>query len=110
MRRRYLQLFCLLALIVVTLSALLYYPPLAGGTAPVGGTLLLSGSLADGKLNVNTATAEQLELLPGIGAEKAHAIVVYREEQGAFASIEELMQVKGIGGAVFEALQTKICV
>lgn len=110
MNRRYHKLFCVFALAAVTLAALLYYPPLAGGTQPVCGELLLSGTLADGKLNVNTATAEQLQLLPGIGAEKAHAIVEHREEQGAFASIEALMQVQGIGSAIFEDIKTEICV
>lgn len=110
MDARWQKRFCAVAFAAVTLSALLYYPPLAGGARPVGGRLLLAGTLADGKININTATAQQLELLPGIGAEKAHAIVEYREEQGAFASIEELTQVSGIGSAVFEKLKTQICV
>lgn len=50
-----------------------------------------------GKLNINTATAEQLQLLPGIGESLAQRIIAYREENGAFATINELLNVDGIG-------------
>lgn len=49
------------------------------------------------QINLNTATAAQLETLNGIGAAKAEAIVEYRKEHGAFKSVDELAQVKGIG-------------
>ncbi|WP_420590386.1 ComEA family DNA-binding protein [Bacterioplanoides sp.] len=48
-------------------------------------------------VNINTATAEQLTELKGIGPNKAKAIVQYRQEKGPFSSIEELVLVKGIG-------------
>ena len=50
-------------------------------------------------VNINTATLEELDTLPGIGEELARRIVAYREENGPFASAEELMEVKGIGEA-----------
>jgi len=50
------------------------------------------------KVNINTATAEQLaEVLSGIGQAKAEAIVEYRNQNGAFEHIDELVNVKGIG-------------
>lgn len=55
------------------------------------------------KVNLNTATAEQLQKgLVGIGAKKAQAIVEYREQHGAFTAIEQLTEVKGIGAAILE--------
>lgn len=49
------------------------------------------------QVNLNTASAAQLETLNGIGAAKAEAIVDYRKEHGAFKSVDELAKVKGIG-------------
>lgn len=60
---------------------------------------------AEGVVNVNTATAEELVRLPGIGLAKANAILDYRKERGAFKSVDELRQVKGIGDAALERLR-----
>lgn len=49
------------------------------------------------KININTAGADELETLPGIGAVYAGRIISYREEHGPFKSLEELVKVKGIG-------------
>ncbi len=57
------------------------------------------------KINLNTATAAELEALPGIGESRAAAIVAYREEHGAFQSIEELLEVPGIGAATLEKVR-----
>ena len=59
-------------------------------------------------LNINTATAEQLDTLPGIGPVLAERIVAYREENGPFASVEELKQVNGIGDATLEEFRNEI--
>lgn len=48
-------------------------------------------------ININTATQEELELLPGIGPKKAEAIIQYREEIGGYICVEELLEVSGIG-------------
>jgi competence protein ComEA len=58
-----------------------------------------------GTVNINTATPEQLELLPGIGESRAKAIVELRKQRGGFKSVEELAEVKGIGEAALERLR-----
>ena len=61
-------------------------------------------------LNLNRATAEELAELPGIGAELAGRIVACREERGGFESVEEIMEVPGIGEGKFAALEGRITV
>ena len=56
-------------------------------------------------INVNAASAKELEELPGIGPVLAEAIVAYREEHGPFASAEDLMEVYGIGEGKLEAMR-----
>ncbi len=56
-----------------------------------------SVAAAAGPVNINTASVEQLTELNGVGEAKAKAIVAYRDEHGAFKSIEQLANVKGIG-------------
>ncbi|WP_407668780.1 ComEA family DNA-binding protein [Oceanisphaera profunda] len=53
-------------------------------------------------ININTASAEQLTLLSGIGTAKASAIVAYREQNGPFDSVDDLTKVSGIGAATIE--------
>ncbi|MCH5195495.1 MAG: ComEA family DNA-binding protein [Oscillospiraceae bacterium] len=62
------------------------------------------------KININTASLEQLKTLSGIGDVKAQAIIDYREANGGFASIEELVNVKGIGGKTLDNLRDCITV
>lgn len=50
-----------------------------------------------GKLNLNTATTEQLELLPGVGPAKAERVVAWRKKHGGFKRVEDLRKVKGFG-------------
>lgn len=79
---------------------------LTGGNDPAQPPLeLLPGALID----INTAPAEELTLLPGIGEALANAIVIYRMENGAFKSLEQLMEVPGIGAGRFDAVKDKIC-
>ena len=61
-------------------------------------------------LNLNAATAEELQKLPGIGEALAERIVRYRTEQGRFQTIEELMNVSGIGQGKFDAVKELIAV
>lgn len=61
-------------------------------------------------INLNTATAEQLEALDGIGEELAGRIVAYRQEHGKFRSIGEIKNVSGIGDKKYEAIRDSITV
>lgn len=61
-------------------------------------------------VNINTATAEELQTLPGIGEVLAARIIEFRTENGAFRLIDELMDVRGIGEAVFDGLKDQITV
>ena len=61
-------------------------------------------------VNLNTATAEQLETLPGIGAATAKRIIEHRQKTGGFKKIEELMNVKGIGEKSFLKLKPLVTV
>lgn len=61
-------------------------------------------------VNINSATLEQLDTLPGIGPSTAENIIVYREQHGPFASIEAIMDVPGIGQAKFDQIQALITV
>ena len=61
-------------------------------------------------VNINTASSAELEALPGIGPAKAKAIVEYRQKNGAFKSVEELKNVKGIGDAVLNKLKAEATV
>ena len=61
-------------------------------------------------VNLNTASASQLEALPGIGAKMALRIVEYRQKNGGFKKIEDLMNVKGIGEKAFLKLKPHLTV
>ena len=65
---------------------------------------------AGGVVNINTADADTLKSLSGIGDAKAQAILAYREEYGTFSTIEEIMQVPGIKESTFSAIKDKITV
>ncbi len=66
--------------------------------------------VADEKLNINTATAAELEDLPGIGKVLAGRILLWREQNGSFISTEQLMDVEGIGEVKYSEIKDRICV
>ena len=61
-------------------------------------------------ININTASAEELKALKRVGDSIAERIIEYRESHGGFSSIEEIMNVKGIGEKTFEEIKDRICV
>lgn len=80
-----------------------------GAIAPLAILLTLCGSAAlyaaDGKVNINTATAEQLTLLPRVGAVVAERIVEFRDKNGQFKKAEDLLLVSGIGDRTFDLIK-----
>ena len=62
------------------------------------------------KVNLNSATAEQLQTLPGIGPATAKSIIEYRAKVGKFNRIEEIINVKGIGEKKFQKLKDRLTV
>jgi len=72
--------------------------------------LALCSLAATAAVNLNTATKDELVALPGIGPAKAQAILDYRSKNGAFKSIEELKDVKGIGAKRYEKIKSDLTV
>ena len=72
--------------------------------------LLLSIRLALAAVDINTATAEDLDRLKGIGPVKAKAIVDYRSKNGSFKSIDDIKKVPGISDATFQTIKSDITV
>ncbi len=70
----------------------------------------ISSAQSQSPVNINTASAEELQKIPGIGAKKAADIVAYRESNGAFSHIEDIMNVPGIGQKTLESIADYICV
>jgi competence protein ComEA len=82
----------------------------AGSPAVRSATPVPIASPVGGKVNINTASVEELDALPGVGPTIAQRIVDYRSENGPFRSIEDLMQVKGIGAATFADLKDRVTI
>jgi comEA protein len=67
-----------------------------------------AASQPTGLISLNSATLAELDKLPGIGPSKAQAIIDYRQQNGQFVRIEDLMNVKGIGQKTFDSLKGQI--
>ena len=89
------------AAVLATALAVLVVPGLASAASKPQPT---------GRINVNTASVEQLTALPGVGPALAGRIVEYRQKSGAFRSTQELMNVKGIGEKNFAKLEAWLSV
>jgi competence protein ComEA len=77
----------------------------SGTGAPAGVDGGEGGGSASGPIDLNTATAEQLDTLPGVGPSTAAAIIEHRASAGPFRSVDALLDVRGIGEAKLEALR-----
>ncbi|MDO8677525.1 MAG: helix-hairpin-helix domain-containing protein [Acidobacteriota bacterium] len=93
--------------VVLALSALLMMAPTVSAQ-----TLAVPSAPAAQKatINLNTATLDQLETLPGIGRKTAERILEQRQKSGGFKKIEELMNVKGIGEKSFLKIKPMVFV
>ena len=88
-----------------TASSGIFSSGISGAGSAAGGE-----EAGNGLVNINTATLEELMTLPGIGQTRAEAIVAYRDEQGGFQSIEDIMNVSGIKEGSFAKLKDRITV
>jgi competence protein ComEA len=98
--------------VLVALAAVVALAPaaLAGAqTKPLPAPAARAAAPA-GIVNINTASAAELDALPGIGAKTAARIVEYRQKNGPFKKVEELMNVRGVGEKNFLKLKAQISV
>ena len=86
-----------------------FHVPGTGEPCQVASTFGTTGG-EDARVDLNTATVGQLEALPGIGKVKAQAIVDYLEKNGLFQSTEEVMEVRGIGPAIYKSIRDLVYV
>lgn len=77
---------------------------------PMIGEDVQTDSEEDGKININKASKEELMTLPGVGESRAESIIKYRDRQGTFQSIEDIMQVSGIKEGLFEKIKDLITI
>ncbi|MDR0276658.1 MAG: helix-hairpin-helix domain-containing protein [Paucimonas sp.] len=85
--------------------------PLSAAPSAPAPAVMVAGEVQSAPLNLNKADAATLQSqLSGIGKAKADAIVAYREENGDFASVDELLEIKGIGKALLERNRDKLTV
>lgn len=99
--KKLMVIFVAVASLVFTVSPLLAAEP--AGTTPAA-----KESPAVAALNINTATAAEIEKLPGVGKKSAAAIVAYRTEKGKFKTPKDLLKVKGIGEKTLEKIKNLI--
>jgi competence protein ComEA len=86
------------------------YVPRQGEALPVGAAGGGGVATPAGPLDLNTATLEQLDALPGVGPATAKAILDERSKRGRFGSVDELLDVRGIGPAKLEAIRDLVTV
>jgi competence protein ComEA len=88
---------------VARMASLLLFVALA-----VSPALAVERSALEGVVNINTASAEQLQMLPGVGEVRARAILSERKGRGGFTSVDDLREVKGLGDSLLERMRPYI--
>jgi competence protein ComEA len=96
--------------LVILVATVISSPSTSWAQAAKGGSSAKARATAANPVNLNSASATQLQTLPGVGASAAQRIVEYRQKNGNFKKIEELMNVKGIGEKSFLKLKALITV
>ncbi|MGU5848675.1 MULTISPECIES: ComEA family DNA-binding protein [Aeromonas] len=100
----------LTATLLLSCLPLLSQPLLAADKPAAKPATTVTAAKESGKVNLNTASINELTALKGIGEKKAQAIVDYREKQGKFTTVDQLTDVSGIGPATLEANRDMIIV
>jgi len=100
----------LTATLLLSCLPLLSQPLLAADKPAAKPATAVTTAKESGKVNLNTASINELTALKGIGEKKAQAIVDFREKQGKFTTVEQLADVSGIGPATLEANRDMIIV
>ena len=100
----------LLAVIAIAIPAVAQQSAPAKAAKPAAANSGKAPATQTAPVNLNTATQEQLESLPGVGAKAAERILEYRQKNGNFKKIEDLMNVQGIGEKSFLKLKPLLTV
>jgi comEA protein len=99
------------AFVLLTLAALVaLQPSVMAQEKPAPRPAPGAPAVAKSPVNINTATAADFENLPGIGARTAARIIEYRQKNGPFKKIEELMNVRGVGEKSFLKLKPQLTI
>jgi competence protein ComEA len=99
------SLVAFLSAVVVSLSAISFVQAETASPAKAPAQVEAPKSA---QVNINTADVDTLMTLKGVGAKKAEAIVAWRKANGNFKSVEQLMDVKGIGESIFETNKSRL--
>jgi len=91
------------AVLVFALAVLAFAPGTARGAAP-------QATAPGDKVNINTAGVDELVALPGIGRAYAERIVEYRQKNGPFKKVEDILNVRGIGEKTFERIRDRLTI
>lgn len=103
-----------LVLIAIAAAAVIFTAGYFSGRARTGGVYVtvapglsddVTAESLDGRIDLNTASRWELMSLPGIGGTLADRIIAYRDENGRFGSVAELMEVRGIGESLYDAIK-----
>ncbi len=96
------------ALLLITIGTVMFYVPFKGNGGNNKDSPVILTSSKFSLINVNKASVEDLEKLPGIGPSKARVIVEYREKHGAFEQMQDLLKIPGIGKATLQRFSNMI--